>query len=239
MMDYTAIFDRRGADYHLAMRLSPAARRVEFEMLFDAQPLVPDETLFDIPSGGGYLGQYLSVPAHITGFEFSRGFADENPEVRLLRMDEEWPIGHADRVISLAGLHHNADPIGVVGRLKSHVRPGGWLHVADVAAGSRIGEFLNGFVDSANPMGHKGIFLPSARSAYPAGWDVRRLRACECPWHFGSLDEMKNFCKLMFGLRPDCDDDLEHALEEIVGFSRTAAGLTLNWELLYLDVRCE
>ena len=239
MMDYSAIFERRGHEYHLAMQMSPAARRFEFEMLFDGQPLAANEILFDIPSGGGYLAQYLPIPAHITGFEFSKGFADENPEVRLLRMDEDWPIGQADRVISLAGLHHNSDPLAVVSRLVSHVRPGGWLHVADVAAGSRVGEFLNGFVDSANPMGHKGTFLPTARDSYPGQWDVRRLQVCNCPWHFGSMDEMKRFCKLMFGLRQDCDDDLELALEEVVGISPAPDGLALDWELLYLDVRCE
>lgn len=239
MMDYKTIFDQRGADYHLAMRLSPQARRAEFERLFDVQPLAGGESLFDIPSGGGYLADYLSVPACVTGFEFSRGFADENPDVRLLRMDEEWPIGQADRVISLAGLHHNADPVAVIGRLKSHVRPGGWLHVADVAAGSRIGEFLNGFVDSANPMGHEGVFLPTSRDAYPSHWDVRRLKVCGCPWIFDSMDEMKRFCRLMFGLRQDCDDGLEQALREIVGVERTARGVSLGWELLYLDVYCE
>lgn len=238
MMDYSAIFERRGHEYHLAMQQSPAARRLEFETLFGEQPLAPGETLFDIPSGGGYLAQYLDVPAQVTGYEFSQGFANENPHVQLLRMDQEWPIGQADRAVSLAGLHHNPDPLEVIGRLKSHVRPGGWLHVADVAAGSRIGEFLNGFVDAANPMGHQGIFLPVERNRYPAEWGVRRLRVCDCPWSFGSQDEMKRFCKLMFGLRPDCDVDLARALEDIVGVSQTAIGWILKWELLYLDVRC-
>lgn len=239
MMDYSAIFERRGHEYHLAMQQSPDARRVEFEMLFDQHPLVSGETLFDIPSGGGYLAQYLGVPVQVKGFEFSQGFARENASVQLLHVDQEWPIGQADRVVSLAGLHHNPDPLEVIARLKSHVRPGGWLHVADVAAGSRIGEFLNGFVDSANPMGHKGIFLPVGRSSYPKEWDMQRLKICDCPWRFGSMAETIQFCKLMFGLRPDCDTELAAALENIVGVSPSPGGPVLNWQLLYMDIHCE
>jgi SAM-dependent methyltransferase len=239
MMDYSAIFEHRGHAYHLAMQQSPAARKSEIQMLFDQQPLKPGEKLFDIPSGGGYLAQYLDVPVEIVAYEFSRGFANENPQVQLLRMDQDWPIGQADRVVSLAGLHHNSDPVRVIARLKQHVQPGGWLHVADVAAGSRVGEFLNGFVDSANPMGHKGIFLPIERSSYPSDWDVRRLQVCDCPWRFGSMEEMLHFCKLMFGLRPDCDEQLAESLDEAVGIVPGEAGPILDWHLLYLDVHCE
>jgi hypothetical protein len=239
MMDYSAIFERRGHAYHLAMQLAPEARRLEFEALFSAQPLNPGEVLFDIPSGGGYLDDYISVPVQVEGFEFSKGFADENPAVSLLHPEQEWPIGLADRVVSLAGLHHNADPLAVIARLKSHVRPGGWLHVADVAEGSRVGAFLNGFVDAANPMGHDGIFLPSGRSRYPQAWNITRLEVCPCPWHFSSVAEMARFCKLMFGLNPDCDDGLVRALQETVGFVQTEKGPVLNWELLYMDVFCE
>lgn len=239
MMDYSAIFERRGHEYHQAMQLAPNARRVEFETLFRKQPLNPGEVLFDIPSGGGYLADYISPSVQVQGFEFSKGFANENPAVSLLRPDQEWPIGQADRVVSLAGLHHNDDPLDVIANLKKHVRPGGWLHVADVAKGSRVGTFLNGFVDSANPMGHEGIFLPTERDCYPESWKITRLEVCPCPWHFTSTAELTHFCKLMFGLKPDCDDSLLRALQETVGFVQTEMGPVLNWELLYMDVFCE
>lgn len=239
MMDYSAIFERRGHEYHLAMQLAPNARRLEFETLFKMQPVRPGEVIFDIPSGGGYLADYISVPAHVEGYEFSKGFASENPDVHLLQMDQPWPIGQADRVVSLAGLHHNDDPLDVLARLKTHVKPGGWLHMADVAEDSRAGEFLNIFVDSANPMGHKGVFLPTERSRYPDTWKISRLEVCSCPWHFASIAEMTLFCKLMFGLKPDCDDELVRALDEMIGFAQTEKGPVLNWELLYMDVFCE
>lgn len=239
MMDYSAIFERRGHEYHLAMQLARDARRREFELLFEAQPLDSGETLFDIPSGGGYLTDYISANVSVKGFEFSQGFASENPAVSLLHMDQQWPIGLADRVVSLAGLHHNEAPLEVIARLKSHVKPGGWLHVADVAAGSRVGVFLNGFVDTANPMGHKGVFLPNDRSAYSPDWKITRLEIGQCPWFFQSPCEMLRFCKRMFGLRADCDAGLLTALQETVGFEQIENGLKLNWELLYMDVFCE
>ncbi len=239
MMDYSTIFERRGHEYHSAMQLAPDARRQEFELLFQAQPLKAGEVLFDIPSGGGYLADYLSPSVQVKGFEFSQGFASENPGVVLLQMDQPWLIGLADRVVSLAGLHHNEDPVAVIARLKTHVKPGGWLHVADVAEGSRVGAFLNGFVDSANPMGHHGVFLPTRREHYPEHWKVKRMQICPCPWLFRSMQEMTGFCKLMFGLRPDCDEALTRALRETVGVEQVQSGWALNWELLYMDVCCE
>jgi SAM-dependent methyltransferase len=239
MMDYSSIFEQRGHEYHLAMQLAPNARQLEFATLFQAQSVTRNEVLFDIPSGGGYLAHYIPVPVTYRGYEFSQGFANENLIVQLLDMNQPWLIGQADRVVSLAGLHHHSDSIKVITRLKTHVKSGGWLHVADVAAGSMVGEFLNGFVDRANPMGHQGIFLPVERSLYPETWNISRLEVCQCPWHFSSLAEVKLFCKLMFGLRSDCDDELIWALEKTVGIDHTENnGLVLNWELLYIDVKC-
>lgn len=86
----------------------------------------------------------------------------------------------------------------------------------------------------------RAFFLPPQREHYPRHWNVTRLQAsCPCPWLFRSLEEMAAFCKRMFGLRPDCDDDLIRALQKTVGFDQTQAGCRLNWELLYMDVCCE
>jgi SAM-dependent methyltransferase len=238
MMNYAEIFDRRGHEYHQAMRLAPEARRCEFEALFAGRALRAGELIFDIPSGGGYLADYLAAPARIHGFEFSRGFAAENSQVALLDLEKPWEIGQADRVVSLAGLHHNDDPIGVAAKLATHVRSSGWLHVADVARGSRVGEWLNGFVHRHNELGHDGIFLPERRSAYPRAWDVVRLEVVACPWRFDSEATMARFCRLMFGVTGASDAEITRALREIVGVRTHAQGVELAWELLYLDVRC-
>lgn len=238
MMNYAEIFDRRGREYHQAMRLAPEARRREFAALFDGSPLRAGELLYDIPSGGEYLADYIDVPVRVQGFEFSRGFAEENPQVALLELEKPWEIGQADRVVSLAGLHHNEDPLAVIARLKQHVRRGGWLHVADVAQGSRIGAWLNGFVDAHSVMGHQGVFLPTQRSAYPQGWDIARMGVAACPWRFASAATLARFCRLMFGIELAHEREILSALHEIVGVRPHAHGVELDWELLYLDVRC-
>jgi SAM-dependent methyltransferase len=238
MMNYAEIFDRRGHEYHRAMQLAPLARRREFQALFSSRPLTSGELVFDIPSGGGYLADHLAVPARVHGFEFSCGFANESSRVALLELDKPWEIGQADRVVSLAGLHHNADPIAVAAKLSAHVRRGGWLHVADVAQGSRIGEWLNGFVHRNNELGHEGIFLPARRGAYPLAWDVARLELREVPWRFDSEATMVRFCRWMFGIDRASDAQISRALREIVGVRERAQGVELAWELLYLDVRC-
>jgi hypothetical protein len=136
-------------------------------------------------------------------------------------------------------LHHDPKPIDAICRLAEHVRPGGWLHVAEVGAGSRVGEFLNGFVDRHNPMGHRGTFLPTRRAAYPAHWNLARLEPVSCAWRFDSPATMTRFCQLMFGLEAGCEDALLEALGKIVGVTSDPRGVELAWELLYLDLRCD
>jgi hypothetical protein len=52
------------------------------------------------------------------------------------------------------------------------------------------------------------------------------------------MEQMLEFCKLMFGLRPDCDRELATALREGVGVHQGRDGLLLRWQLLYLDAHC-
>ena len=56
-LDYAGIFEQRGSHYHAAMRAYPAARTAEFDQVFAARALAADETLLDVPAGGGYLAR--------------------------------------------------------------------------------------------------------------------------------------------------------------------------------------
>lgn len=235
MMHYAEIFERRGREYHRAMCLAPEARRQEFAALFAKCPLREGELVFDIPSGGGYLANFLSVDAVVRGFEFTRGFAEGGARVALLDWEKPWEIGQADRIVSLAGLHHHPDPLAALAKLAQHVRADGWLHVADVASGSRVGAWLNGFVDEHSEMGHAGIFLPTDRGAYPHAWEITRLELVQCPWRFDSTSTMAQFCRLMFGIERASDQRILEALRDVVGVRELPHVVELEWELIYLD----
>lgn len=236
---YAHIFNQRANDYHEAMRTIPAARRNEFITLFSELPLQARESVIDIPSGGGYLENYLELDCNISCFDFSSGFAHEGgPHIQRIDSNAKlWPIGQADRVVSLAGLHHFDDPIQVVERLYQHVIPGGMLHIADVAADSAPGHFLNGFVDRYNPQGHQGVFFPTRREAWPSAWQITRLRQESIPWNFPDVAAMTWFCCMLFGVSHEHAKAMQHELATTIGYTETAEGCALNWSLLYMDAR--
>lgn len=237
--DYADIFNQRADDYHAAMRALPFARENEFTTLFSEIALSGQESIIDIPSGGGYLQNYIHAGCAVQSFDFSSGFAHEGGD-HIQRIDanaKSWPIGRAQRVVSLAGLHHFDDPVQVIERLYSHVEPGGVLHVADVAADSAAGEFLNGFVDRHNVQGHHGNFLPVARQAWPSHWDISRLREEAIPWVFPDLEAMTWFCCKLFGVPLRHAQAMQTELGKTIGYSLTETGCQLHWSLLYLDVQ--
>ncbi len=50
---YAASFDQRGHACDAAMRIYPEARRRELALLFERQPLRPNELVVDVPSLAG------------------------------------------------------------------------------------------------------------------------------------------------------------------------------------------
>lgn len=237
-LDYADIFNQRADDYHAAMHAFPMARHAEFATLFSAIPLGEKERIIDIPSGGGYLQNHIKTDALVQCYDFSSGFAHEGgPHIKTLDANaDEWEIGLASRVVSLAGLHHFDDPLEVIGRFYRHVNQGGVMHIADVAAGSAPGYFLNGFVDRYNPQGHEGKFLPAQRFAWPSHWHITRIREESIPWVFPDVKAMVWFCCKLFGVPLANAEAMRHELATTIGYTEFEKKCQLHWSLLYVDV---
>lgn len=230
---YADIFERRGHPYHQAMTKFPAARSAEFEGLFATHPLAGGESVLDFPAGGGYLANHLGAIAAVTSLEVSPGFSDT---AEVVQVDGLARFQGFDRAVCLAALHHFEDAIAVMQRLLRSLRQGGLLHVADVAADSPLGEFLDGFVGRYNLTGHHGTYLQCDRTAYSRLGRVTRCEERPCPWRFDDKDAMLAFCMNLFGL-VDCPvDALHEALHRLVGIRATELGVELDWRLLYLDI---
>ena len=150
-LEYSKIFEARGAMYHRAMTEHPAARTREFTALFARRPLRAGEAVLDVPSGGGYLGAHLPAGCSLTELELSAGFKPGN---RVVTVDEDWGVGPFDRVVSLAALHHIEDQDGFARKLASLVRPGGMVHLADVDISTPLPRYLDAFVGKYNCTGH-------------------------------------------------------------------------------------
>ncbi|HEY7688332.1 MAG TPA: methyltransferase domain-containing protein, partial [Dongiaceae bacterium] len=139
--EYVDIFRLRGHPYHAAMLAQPHARDAEFDALFAANPLRDGERILDIPAGGGYLGRHLGDRAQVQARELSHGFSEG---IEVVSPDELPGLRGFDRAVCLAALHHFDDAIGFLAQLRGTLAPGGLLHVADVAAGSPLCDFLDG-----------------------------------------------------------------------------------------------
>ncbi len=232
--EYVEIFKLRGHPYHAAMQAYPDARQEEFEQLFARFPLDHDMPhLLDIPAGGGYLARHLAERAQVTSMEITPGFSPDTP---LANPDNLDAFSGYDRAICLAALHHFEDPIDFLGRLRGTLKRGGILHIADVCAGSRLCEYLDGFVGRYNITGHHGRYLSADPARYTSLGRVARCEEVHCPWQFGTEADMLTFAAALFGLVDYPATELREALDRDVGVRVTASGVELDWRLLYIDI---
>ena len=244
--DYERIFNERGDSYDRAMRLEPDARRAEFENVLGLLDLRDGEWLCDMPSGGGYVHQYLGGRrVNVISIETSRAFYDlcqRTPSIeRHLCALDATPLeaGRVDAVMSLAGLHHLRDRPAVYREAHRILRPGGRIALADVRTGSTVDPFLNEFVHANCSMGHDGNFLDDSTSSEleTAGFDVEVFEMRRFAWRFGSARAMAEYCRMLFGIDRCGVDTVLEAIEQMLGYREVKGTCEMNWELLFVLAR--
>ena len=233
---YAEIFAQRAAEYHHAMRTWPTARDAEFRCVVEALAGAPEGLVCDMPSGGGYLADYLPAGMSYLAVDPASGFFVEweKPLQRLTAEITAVPLADAsvDHVVSLAGLHHEPDLLAVFREMRRLVRPSGRVVLADVAAGMAPATFLNGFVDRNNPMGHDGHFLDGSTRGLleEAGLAVVADDILEVPWRFDDRETAGDFCRNLFGMTALDAATVAEAMGEEIGFDE-GDGVRLKWTL--------
>lgn len=234
-MDYREIFSHRGQAYHQAMTDCPQARRREFELPLEKLSLFSGAVLADFPSGGGYLKQFLSHQVEVIPLETTTEFGDESGEVQLGSWDG-LPLAEqsVDRFLSLAALHHTNQRLEFYKEVHRVLKPAGRFVIGDVQVGTPQAEFLNGFVDAHNSMGHHGDFLQSGRETerlQEAGFQVEEEDFQQYEWAFQSQDEMVSFCRGLFGLDKATATEIREGLSPLLNAPDST---TIQWSLLFL-----
>lgn len=234
---YAEIFAKRAGEYHHAMKVSPHARDPEFLAVLEPIRNQPAGIVCDMPSGGGYLADYLWPGMSYLAIDPAPDFFVEWPG-RLQRVEAEItrvPLADSsvDYVVSLAGLHHEPSLPSVFGEMRRLLRPGGRAVLADVAIDTPPARFLNGFVNEHCPLGHEGRFLDekTAPALEAAGFRVTSDEVMELPWSFDSFDEAGEFCRHLFGVTGLDKTETVEALAREIGFEAEGGRPYLRWKL--------
>lgn len=240
---YRDIFNARCDSYHRAMAEQPLARQQEFQQLLRRANLRDGQVVCDLPSGGGYLADFIQEDVRLISVDASREFMARCTPAQghhaLLSEIHQIPLADAsmDRVLSLAGLHHVEDKRPFYQELRRLLGDDGRFCIADVRAGSAVSRFLDEFVHEHSSMGHEGRYLDGASVAEieRTGLGVDEAIAVEYPWRFASVAAMSDYCRLMFGIDRADAATIRKGIEDYLGYDESPGGVTMRWELYYIS----
>lgn len=238
---YQNIFEKRGHLYHKAMTLYPLARMDEFNQIIQLADIKEGDIVYDIPSGGGYIRKLIDTSADIVCIETSSLFANlcrSNGALAILISNlHNLPIrpGSADKVISLAGLHHVSNKQSFYRESYRILKNDGVLCVADVWQHSGVSTFLDRFVNDHSSTGHKGMYIDETIQGElkQCGFNMTYSSLIKYFWRFDSLDDMADFCKLLFGLESADHEQILKGIQDYLGHVVIGGKYCVNWELFF------
>jgi SAM-dependent methyltransferase len=242
---YRDIFQKRGHLYHQAMTLYPWARAEEFHHILRMADLQDGDIVCDIPSGGGYLRIFVERTVSLLHIETSEVFADlclsNGVSNVMLATMEDIPFGNGsvDKVLSLAALHHVDKKERFFSEANRILKKGGTLTIADVRAHSTASEFLDGFVNAHNTMGHKGNYIHDKTQGdlVKNGFAIMQSTPILFHWEFDTPQAMGRFCQMLFGIDNADSAQIVEGIQKHVGYSAGRSGCLMNWELFFINAR--
>jgi ubiquinone/menaquinone biosynthesis C-methylase UbiE len=244
--NYSEIFTKRGAAYHLAMSKYPAARSHEFKTVISFANLSKGAIVADMPSGGGYCSNYLPKDITLIAIDESQAFLEQGNESANCKKicaklnDTNLEDASVDSVISIAGLHHITDKKSFFKETMRILKPGGTLIIADAEEGSKTALFLDQFVSKYNSMGHSGLYLnnQSAQDIRETGFTITHNKAVNYPWIFASIPNMAEYCKLLFGLDRACElKELADVISKYLKVEQSGDSTWMHWSLFFIQAR--
>lgn len=233
---YEDMFVERGSAYDRAMRSLPRARAAEFGQVIARAETRPGQVVADVPAGGGYLRAFLPAGVAWVGHEPCASFqAGQHGAATTGRplLPFPWSDATADRVICLAGLHHQTDKAPFHAEARRVLRPGGRYVLSDVSATSPVATFLDGFIGAHNSTGHDGAYLDegTVTALVAGGWRILSDELVRFHWIFRDRVELGEFCHGLFDLRTVSPAQVAEAAATLLGVDELSDGVGLRWEL--------
>ncbi len=230
---YSRDFAERGSAYDRAMRAHPDARRAEFRQVVAAARVLPGHVVGDVPAGGGYLRAHLPEGAVWRGHEPCASFGVAPTHGATGIFPFPWADGSLDRVISLAGVHHHDDKRPFHAETRRVLRAGGVYALSDVAQGSPVAAFLDGFVGERNGSGHEGFYLGEelAPQLREVGFEVLSDELRRFHWVAADEATLADFCIGLLSLRDTGRETFLEAARRVLGIDAVPGGVGLRWEL--------
>lgn len=236
MERYEDMFVERGSAYDRAMRLLPSARSAEFAQVIARADVRPGQVVADVPAGGGYLRRFLPAGVTWLGHEPCASFQGGQhgaPSSGRPLLPFPWSDASVDRVVCLAGLHHQDDKTPFHSEARRVLRPDGLYVLSDVPADSPVAVFLDGFIGAHNSTGHSGTYLDGKTQSElsAAGLRIVSDELVRFLWIFRDVSELGEFCHGLFDLRTASPRSVAEAAAEQLGVEVVPEGVGLRWEL--------
>jgi len=248
MDSYETIFNLRGHDYNSASDISPKARLEEIDHLISLTTFSNSSSILDIPAGGGVVASRIKSQVESKSMPYNKIHCVE-PSIEFARAipqqfnvsnepidDTKLSDNSFDMLFSLAGLHHCQNRLKIYKHWYSLLKKNGQFIVADVLEGTTTAEFLNGFVDKYNSMGHQGDFIRKHEfndALTDIGFKVEYDQLDTVPWKFDNKTQLGQFCQRLFSIDKATVPTVINALENTVGIKETEYQVSLMWQLQY------
>jgi SAM-dependent methyltransferase len=241
--NYKDIFNQRGFAYHEGMLKYPLARVEEFKQVIQLAEMEDGNIILDVPSGGCYLSNFMNKKVKIISVETSSQFVQDTQSsdsntVLVCEDITDIPLTTeiADRILSVAGLHHVSDKFAFYQESFRLLKTNGLFLIADAFHDSKVANFLNIFVHQNNSMGHNGEFLDrqAAKELEAVGFQVLYNSSISYFWQFDSPQDMAKYCRLLFGIDRADESTIVEGIDTYLGYQIKQGKCYMNWELHFL-----
>jgi SAM-dependent methyltransferase len=234
---YNFRFATHLGDYLTLATDFPEIRLREFQALVQVADIGSPKDVLEGPAEGRIIEQLLPASKIVRGdlMEVKAAPAG-NISLTNWRL-EGFGDNSFDAVLSIAPIHHaqeNEKQAYIEGAWRV-LRPRGVLAFGEVELGSKVHDFLDGFVNTHTRTGHVGLYVDEGflRNLERAAFDFASRERRDCPWIFDSYDAVYHYVTRLFDLMDVDKDMLLATLQDQLGLRDEGDRIVLPWQLLF------